>query len=165
MHDPEQVKQAILLATTSLAAAFTAMKKQAAIVQQAPLHREGVDRGIDLCLEVIEEFERNVGEVVDEVVKPSDELRHWLLMLPFVTQTDEDQEQEWLNPDRWPGDWQRWRNRDTMVVAAMDEGDARHLAAEGDCGIWLDPAYASCELLSAAVAGVVISSGGEAENE
>jgi len=165
MHDPEQAKQAILLATTSLASAFTAMKAQAAIIQQAPLHRQGVERGIDLCLEVIEEFERNFGEVVDEVMPTPAGLRHWVLTLPFVTGTEEDQEQEWLNPDQWPGDWQRWRNRDTMVVAAMDEEDARRLAAEDDCGIWLDPAYASCELLSAAVAGVVISSGGEAENE
>ncbi len=161
MHDPDQAKQAILLATTSLAAAFTAMKTQAAIVQQPPLHREGVERGIDLCLDAIEEFERNVDEVAGNPTK----LVHWLLTLPFVTQPNEDQEQEWLNPDQWSGDWQRWRNRDTMVVAAMDEADARRFAAEDDCGIWLDPAYASCELLSAAVAGVVISSGGEAENE
>ncbi len=161
MHDPEQAKQAILLATTSLASAFTAMKTQAAIVQQPPLHREGVERGIDLCLEAIEEFERNVDEVAGQSAK----LTHWVLTLPYITGTEEDQEQEWLNPDQWPGDWQRWRNRDTMIVAAMDEDQARQMAAADDCGIWIDPAYASCELLSAAVAGVIISSGGEAENE
>jgi hypothetical protein len=159
MHDPDQAKQAILLATASLSAAFAAMKKEANIVPQSPDHREGVMRGITLCLDAIEEFERNV----DEVVKPPAELGFWLLTLPFLDDMHEDD--EWKNPYSWPGDWTPHDNRDIMIVAAMDEDEARRLAAEKDCAIWLDPAYAECEPLSATAAGVIISSGGEAENE
>ena len=159
MYDPEQAKQAILLATASLSAAFAAMKKEANIVPQSPDHREGVMRGITLCLDAIEEFERNV----DEVVKPPAELRFWLLTLPFLDRlVDSD---VWRNPYSWPGDWTPHDNRNTMIVAATDEDEARRLAADEDCGIWLDPAYAECEPLSATAAGVIISSGGEAANE
>lgn len=159
MYDPEQAKQAILLATASLSAAFAAMKKEANIVPQSPDHREGVMRGITLCLDAIEEFERNV----DEVVKPPAEIGFWLLKLPFLDQAPESD--LWENPYTWPGDWAHHSNRDTMIVAATDEDEARRLAADEDCGIWLDPAYALCEPLSASAAGVIISSGGEAENE
>lgn len=88
----------------------------------------------------------------------------WLLTLPFVTRPDCGLT-AWENPDSWSGDWQMWRNRHTMVVAAAAESDARRLAAEDDCGVWLDPAYALCQPLIPAEPGVVLTAGGGAENE
>lgn len=94
----------------------------------------------------------------------SQPLAIWLLTLPFVTSPDCDLN-VWKDPDSWPGDWQIWRNRHTMVVAAAAESDARRLAAEDDCAVWLDPAYALCRPLIPDGQGVVLTAGGGAENE
>lgn len=70
-----------------------------------------------------------------------------------------------LNPDTWPGGWQHFHHKYAMVVAAEDAAQARAIAAEHDCPIWLDQAYARCVPLSADTPGVVLSAGAGADNE
>jgi hypothetical protein len=168
MPDPHHIatnRAAILTATAALSAAFEATKKEAGILSaslaQSPDYREGVMRGIALCIEAIEQFERNVNEAAAN----ASSLSFWLLTLPFITSDDQEVREKWANPHSWPGDWTLHDNKHDMVVTASDEDDARRYAAERDCDIWLNPAYALCKPLDADKPGVVLATGGEAENE
>lgn len=168
MPDPHHIatnKAAILTATAALSGAFEATKKEAGILSaslaQSPDYREGVMRGISLCIEAIEQFEKNV----DEAAVNASALSLWLLTLPVITIPSSETSARWKDPHTWPGDWTQHDNTFEMVVCAMDEDDARRYAAEHDCDIWLDPAYALCEPLDAEMPGVIIATGGEAANE
>jgi hypothetical protein len=168
MPDPHHIatnRAAILTATAALSAAFEATKKEAGILSaslaQSPDYREGVMRGIALCIEAIEQFEKNV----DEAATNAAALSLWLLTLPVILSDEQDVRDQWANPYSWPGDWTQHDNEYEMVVRASDEDDARRYAAEYDCDIWLDPAYARCLPLDTGTPGVIVASGGEAENE
>ena len=89
----------------------------------------------------------------------------WLLTLPAVTNPDDPVSANFRDPNEWPGDWQIWRNRYTMLVAANDEAEARTLAAVEDCAIWREPTYAACRPLAALEPSVIMAGGGGAENE
>lgn len=168
MPDPHHIatnRAAILTATAALSGAFEATKKEAGILSaslaQSPDYREGVMRGISLCIEAIKQFETNV----DEAATNAATLSLWLLTLPVITSDDQETRDKWANPYSWPGDWTAHDNMFEMAVCASGEDDARRYAAEHDCDIWLDPAYALCEPLDADTPGVVIATGGEAANE
>lgn len=170
MPDPHHIttnRAAILTATAALSAAFEATKKEAGILSaslaQSPDYREGVMRGIALCIEAIEQFERNVDDAAAAANVSA--LSLWLLTLPAITVPSSETSARWLDPHIWPNDWTQHDNMFEMIVAASDENDARRYAAEHDCDIWLDPAYALCEPLDADKPGVVLATGGEAENE
>jgi hypothetical protein len=168
MPDPHHIatnRAAILTATAALSAAFEATKKEAGILSaslaQSPDYREGVMRGIALCIEAIEQFERNVDEAAASAASvPS----LWLLNLPVIVD-EQVMPGTYENPYSWHKDWTLHDNEYQMVVRASDETDARHYAAEHDCDIWLDPAYARCEPLGDGPSGVIMTRGGEAENE
>jgi hypothetical protein len=88
----------------------------------------------------------------------------WHLTLPAVTDGD-CIEGFWGNPYTWPGGWNHFQHKNAMIVTAEDEAQARALAAEHDCPIWLDQAYARCLPLSTDTPGVVLSTGSGADNE
>lgn len=157
MSDP-QIATAIQTTITSMATACAEMKKQAAGLFDGE-RKAGVMQGIDICINAITKLQADVDEAAQRIGS------YWVLTLPFVTMQEEDTVRTWLDPDTWFGDWQRWRNKETIIVAASTEQEARQYAAEHDCGIWLDANYASCQPLSASVAGVIISTGGQSESE
>lgn len=164
---PEQAKQVILQVATNLTAALTAMKAQADIATQIA-ERPGVRAGIDLCIETVRLFE---AEVDKHAAAAAGSLQVYLLTLPVITDLPEDVERDeaagkvWGTPYSWPGDWTVHDNQDTQIVAAYSEDEARQIAADADCGIWLDSDYARCRLLEARGPGLILASGGEAENE
>ena len=93
-------------------------------------------------------------------------LRFWLLTLPALTEPDLPV-QVWKSPYQWSGadGWTPWGNCVRMAVVAVDEAQARFLAATEDCGIWLDPLYALCVPVDPTISGVVVAERGGAENE
>lgn len=164
---PEQAKLVILQVATNLTAALTAMKSQADIATQMD-ERPGVRAGIDLCIETVRLFE---AEVDKHAAAASGTLQIYRLTLPVITDPPEDIERDeaagetWANPYSWPGDWTLHDNQHTQLVWAYAEDEARRIAADADCDIWLDSDYARCRLLEAQGPGLILASGGEAENE
>jgi len=157
MSDP-QIAAAISATIQHFATACAEMKKQASGLSDG-IHKAGVMQGIEICADAIKKLQADVDDAARQIGS------YWLLILPFFTQQEEDPEGEWLDPDTWPGDWQRWRDKDTVLVSAATEQDARQFAAERFSDIWLDERYASCEPLSTSVHGVIMATGGQAENE
>lgn len=88
----------------------------------------------------------------------------WHLTLPAYENPDCDAS-EWGNPYTWPGGWNHFHHKHAMIVTAEDAPQARAIAAEHDCPIWLDQAYARCRPLSVDTPGVILSSGSAADNE
>lgn len=88
------------------------------------------------------------------------------LTLPFITHPDSSL-MVWDDPHKWegPNGWTEHGNAKTILVIASDEGQARKLAAERDCGIWLEPKYATCTKLEANQPGVISEERGGAHNE
>lgn len=164
---PEQAKHVILQVANNMIAAMTAMKSQADIATQVD-ERPGVRAGIDLCIEATRLFQ---AEVDKHAAAASGTLQIFLLTLPVITDLPEDVERDeaagkvWANPYSWPGDWTTHDNQDTQIVAAYSEDEARQIAADTDCRIWLDTDYSRCRLLEAQGPGLILASGGEAENE
>ena len=164
---PEQAKHVILQTTANLTAALNAMKTQADIATQMA-ERPGVRAGIDLCIETVRLLE---VEVDKHAAAASGSLQVYLLTLPVITDQPEDVERDeaagktWANPYSWPGDWTLHDNKHTQLVQAYDEEQARQIAADADCLIWLDSDYARCRPLVAQGPGLILASGGEAENE
>lgn len=164
---PEQAKFVILQTTSNLTAAMTAMKTQADIATQMA-ERPGVRAGIDLCIETVRLL---VAEVDKHAAAASGTLQVYLLTLPVITDLPEDIDRDeaagktWANPFSWPGDWTIHDNKDKQLVHAYDEDQARQIAADADCAIWLDSDYARCRPLVAQGPGLILASGGEAENE
>ena len=161
---PEDAAQVIRTATQSMIAAVTAMKTQASIAAQAQ-ERPGVMAGIDLCLEALRLFNMEVDKAAPP---PVDGNRAWRLTLPVITDLLEERDadpREYLSPYQWPNDWTMHDNMHSMIVSAPDEANARRMAADYDCAIWLDADYARCEPLPLAQAVVLLAVGGEAENE
>lgn len=164
---PEQAKFVILQTTSNMTAALTAMKTQADIATQMD-ERPGVRAGIDLCIETVRLFE---AEVDKHAAAASGTLQVYLLTLPVITdepdaiERDEAAGKTWANPYSWPGDWTLHDNKDTQVVNAYSEDEARQIAADVDCAIWLDSDYARCGIVTASGSGAILARGGEAENE
>lgn len=164
---PEQAKHVILQTTSTLTAALTAMKTQADIATQMD-ERPGVRAGIDLCIETVRLLE---AEVDKHAAAASGTLQVYVLSLPVITDEpeaidrDEAAGKTWANPYSWPGDWTIHDNKDTQLAWAYSEEQARQIAAEADCRIWLDPDYARCRPLVAQGPGLILASGGQAENE
>lgn len=161
---PEDAADVIRTATASMIAAITAMKAQASIAAQVT-ERPAIGTGIDLSLEALRLFEQEVNKAVPP---PVDGNAAWRLTLPVITDTPDERDadpRDYLSPWQWPNDWTMHGNMHTMIVSAPDEAEARRMAADYDCGIWLDADYARCEPLPLAQAVVLLAVGGEAENE
>lgn len=164
---PEQAKHVILHTTSVMTATMTAMKTQADIATLME-ERPGVRAGIDLCIETVRLL---VAEVDKHAAAASGALQVYVLTLPVITDPMEDLERDeeagmvWLSPYSWPNDWTTHDNKDTQIVAAYSEDEARRIAADADCAIWLDSDYARCRPLVAQGPGLILASGGEAENE
>jgi hypothetical protein len=94
-------------------------------------------------------------------------LTTWILTLPGFpgTPPEEQLTGAYLDPDTWPGDWKYHEHGNHIGVNAADEDAARRMAAEADCDIWLDPAYARCRRHTPEQAGVLFIVRGGAENE
>jgi hypothetical protein len=89
----------------------------------------------------------------------------WLLTLPAFADPDCDQG-VWGSPYTWPGGWNHFHHRNAIAIRANDAPEARALAAEHDgCAIWLDQAYARCQVVDSDTPGVILSSGSGADNE
>lgn len=91
----------------------------------------------------------------------------WRLTLPYITHKDCDLN-AWANPYQWegPNGWSGSNgNCHTLIIAAANEGRARELAAERDCGIWLLPEYALCAAIATPNEEVIAAECGQAENE
>ena len=94
------------------------------------------------------------------------DLSLWILTLPAVAYPDQPLN-AWRTPYAWEGTsgWTPWENCKRMVVSATDQAQARSIAAQHDCDIWLDPIYAVCVPLEAIEPGVILAERGGAENE
>lgn len=164
---PEQAKHVILHTTGVMTATMTKMKEQADIATMMD-ERPGVRAGIDLCIETVRLL---AAEVDKHAAAASGTLQIYLLTLPVITDLPEDIERDeaagkvWANPYSWPGDWTLHDNQHTQIVAAYSEDEARQIAADVDCDIWLDSDYARCGVVTASGPGPILARGGEAENE
>jgi len=96
-------------------------------------------------------------------------MKAWFLSLPFFTSPDLGPTVG-LNPYQWegPNGWTDM-NAQTIVACAVDESEARQMAADIDCGIWLESGYAACIPFAVCQKdwkpGVICVEWGSAENE
>lgn len=164
---PEQAKHVILHTIGIMTDAMEKMKTQADIATQMD-ERPGVRAGIDLCIEAVRLLKVDVDK---HAAAASGTLQVYVLTLPVITDEpeaidrDEAAGKTWANPFSWPGDWTIHDNKDTQLAWAYSEEQARQIAAEADCAIWLDSDYARCRPLVAQGPGLILASGGEAANE
>ncbi len=94
----------------------------------------------------------------------------WMLTLPGMegAAPEDDTMRDYLNPDTWPGEWKHFQNGSIIGIRAASEADARKIAADADCQIWLDPLYARCRGIEAVKPdepGVIFIVRGGADNE
>jgi hypothetical protein len=96
-------------------------------------------------------------------------VKAWFLSLPYVANPDIGPTVS-LNPYQWAGH-NGWgdTNAQTIVACAETEEEARQMAADIDCGIWLESAYAACIPFATCQEdwkpGVLCVEWGESENE
>lgn len=162
---PEDAAEVMRLVTANMIAAINAMKAQANIAAQVQ-ERPAIGAGIDISLEALRLFALEVDKAVPP--PPKEGNTAWRLTLPVITDLPEERDADprvYLSPWQWPNDWTMHDNMHSMIVAAQDEEQARRMAADYDCDIWLDADYARCEPLPLDYSVVVLAAGGEAENE